>query len=75
MALVRTLLQPWPSQVRQIPRSDGASMLRMIAAYVISLAWTIPCAIAASESPRFARRLAPIAEIVGSMPGDRAVSR
>ena len=43
-------------------------MLRMIAAYLISLAWTIPCAIAASESPSFARRLAPIAEIVGSIP-------
>jgi NitT/TauT family transport system permease protein len=43
-------------------------MLRMIAAYVISLAWTIPCAIAASENQRFARRLTPIAEIVGSIP-------
>ncbi len=43
-------------------------MLRLIAAYAISLAWTVPCAIAASESQRFARRLAPIAEIVGSMP-------
>jgi NitT/TauT family transport system permease protein len=32
------------------------------------LAWTIPCAIAAGESPTFARRLAPFAEIVGSMP-------
>lgn len=68
VALIRTLLQPWPAAVRQIPLATGASMLRMIAAYAISLAWTIPCAIAASESQRFARRLAPIAEIVGSMP-------
>jgi NitT/TauT family transport system permease protein len=68
VALVRTLAQPWPSQVRQIPLATGASLLRIIAAYAISLAWTIPCAIAASESPRFARRLAPFAEIVGSMP-------
>jgi len=30
--------------------------------------WLNPCAIAASESPRFARRLAPFAEIFGSMP-------
>ncbi len=43
-------------------------MLRLIAAYLISLAWTVPCAIAASESQRFARRLTPIAEIVGSVP-------
>ena len=40
----------------------------MIIAYAISLAWTVPCALAASESPRFNRILAPIAEIVGSLP-------
>jgi NitT/TauT family transport system permease protein len=68
VALIRTLLQPWPSAVRQIPLATGASMLRMIAAYLITLAWTIPCAIAASESHVFARRMAPIAEILGSMP-------
>jgi len=68
IALLRTLMQPWPSAVRQIPAATGASLMRMLAAYAISLAWTIPCAIAASESPRFARRLAPFAEIVGSMP-------
>jgi NitT/TauT family transport system permease protein len=68
VALVRTLIQPWPGQVKQIPAATVVSMLRMIAAYLISVSWTIPCAIAASESPRFARRLAPIAEIVGSIP-------
>src|SRR5712692_6736545 len=68
IALLRTLLQPWPAAVRQIPAATGASMLRMIAAYLLSLAWTVPCAIAASENQRFARRLAPIAEIAGSMP-------
>lgn len=68
VALLRTLLEPWPAAVRQIPLATGASVLRLIAAFAISLAWTIPCAIAASESPRFARRLAPFAEIVGSMP-------
>jgi NitT/TauT family transport system permease protein len=66
--LVRTLAHPWPAAVRAIPTATGASLLRIVAAYLISLAWTIPCAIAASESQRFARRLAPIAEIVGSMP-------
>ena len=68
VALLRTLMQPWPAEVHQIPLATGASLLRLIAAYAISLAWTIPCAIAASESPRFARRLAPFAEIFGSMP-------
>ncbi len=68
IALVRTLLQPWPAAVREIPLATGASVLRLMAAYALSLGWTVPCAIAASESPRFARRLAPFAEIVGSMP-------
>lgn len=68
IALIRTLWQPWPSEVKEIPLATAASLLRIIAAYLISLAWTIPCAIAASENPNFSRRLAPIAEIVGSMP-------
>jgi NitT/TauT family transport system permease protein len=68
VALTRALLQPWPAVARQIPGATIASMLRMIAAYLISLTWTLPCAIAASENQRFARRLAPIAEIVGSIP-------
>ena len=68
IALIRTLLQPWPATVRAIPAATLASMLRMIIAYVIALAWTLPCAIYASENPRFARALAPVAEIVGSIP-------
>jgi NitT/TauT family transport system permease protein len=67
-ALVGTLIQPWPAATRQIPAATAASILRLFVAYVISLAWTIPCAIAASENQRFARRLAPVAEIVGSIP-------
>ncbi len=68
IALARTLAQPWPADVRLIPAAIVASTIRMIIAYVISLGWTLPCALAASESPRFNRILSPIAEIVGSMP-------
>ncbi|MDB5108416.1 MAG: binding-protein dependent transport system inner rane protein, partial [Candidatus Binatus sp.] len=68
VALVRTLAQPWPSDVRLIPTAILASTARMIIAYLISLAWTVPVALAASESPRFNRILKPVAEIVGSMP-------
>ncbi|HZC44880.1 MAG TPA: ABC transporter permease subunit, partial [Candidatus Acidoferrum sp.] len=67
-ALVRTLSQPWPSDSMLIPEAIVISTLRMTVAYAISLAWTVPCALAASESPRFNRILSPIAEIVGSMP-------
>ncbi len=68
VALIRTLSQPWPSDARLIPTAILASTLRMTIAYAISLAWTVPVALAASESPRFNRILSPIAEIVGSMP-------
>ncbi|HUY26774.1 MAG TPA: ABC transporter permease subunit [Candidatus Binataceae bacterium] len=68
VALARALLKPWPAEARQIPLATAASFARMIIAYVISLAWTVPCALAASESPRFNRFLAPAAEIVGAMP-------
>src|SRR5258708_29784255 len=68
VALIRTLSQPWPPDVRLIPAAIVSSTLRMIIAYAISLAWTVPVALAASESPRFNRILSPIAEIVGSMP-------
>src|SRR5437870_4205155 len=68
IALLRTLLQPWPEAAEAIPGATLVSMLRMIIAYLISLSWTVPCAIYASENPRFARVLAPVAEIVGSIP-------
>jgi NitT/TauT family transport system permease protein len=68
VALIRTLAQPWPSDARLIPEAIAASTLRMVVAYLISLAWTVPVALAASENPRFNRILSPIAEIIGSMP-------
>jgi len=68
IALIRTLSEPWPSDVRMIPEAIAFSTFRMIVAYLISLAWTVPVALAASESPRFKRILSPVAEIVGSMP-------
>jgi len=68
VALIRTLSEPWPSDAKQIPAAILASTIRMTVAYAISLAWTVPCALAAGESSRFNRILSPIAEIVGSMP-------
>ncbi|MGH7917805.1 MAG: ABC transporter permease subunit, partial [Candidatus Binataceae bacterium] len=40
IALAHELLRPWPAAARQIPAATGASVLRMIAAYLLSLAWT-----------------------------------
>ena len=68
VALVRTLTQPWPPEARQIPIATLYSSMRMVIAYAISLAWTMPVAMAASDNDRFKRMIAPIAEIVGSLP-------
>ncbi|HLW70226.1 MAG TPA: ABC transporter permease subunit [Candidatus Binataceae bacterium] len=68
IALVRTLSAPWPAIAAQIPAATLASTIRLTIAYLISLGWTIPCAIYASENQRFARAIAPIAEIIGSVP-------
>jgi NitT/TauT family transport system permease protein len=68
IALVRTLMHPWPAEVRLIPIATVASTIRMIIAYALSLAWTLPCALLAAESPRFNRFISPAAEIVGSIP-------
>jgi NitT/TauT family transport system permease protein len=68
VALVRTLLQPWPREVHLIPQATVASMVRLLVAYAISLGWTLPCALIASENPRFRRFLAPAAEIAGAVP-------
>jgi NitT/TauT family transport system permease protein len=54
--------------VKEIPLATLYSALRMIIAYAISLAWTLPVALAASDNARFRRVIAPIAEIVGSLP-------
>jgi NitT/TauT family transport system permease protein len=66
--LIETLSRPWPHEAQEIPMAALASMARLIVAYAISLCWTLPCALAASDSPRFSRLIAPLAEIAGSMP-------
>ncbi|HKN08194.1 MAG TPA: ABC transporter permease subunit, partial [Pseudomonadota bacterium] len=48
--------------------ATGASIIRLLVAYGISLGWTLPCALAACENQNFKRWLAPLAEIVGSIP-------
>jgi NitT/TauT family transport system permease protein len=68
VALVEALWQPWPAAAWLIPKAAVASTLRMIIAYLISLAWIMPCALLASDNPRLHQRFASIAEIVGSLP-------
>ena len=63
--LVRT---PWPAEARQIPLALAASTGRLAAAYVLSLAWTIPVAVWAGSRPRVLRLVRPIAEVGASVP-------
>ena len=42
IALTRILSQPWPSEARLIPAAAGASLIRLLIAYAISLGWTLP---------------------------------
>ncbi len=67
-ALATLLRQPVPDDVWQIPTALGESFLRLLAAYLIALAWTLPVAIWASRRERVARIIIPLAEIGASMP-------
>jgi NitT/TauT family transport system permease protein len=68
VALVRALLKPWPPEARQIPFATVISFSRMLIAYVISLAWTVPCALLASENASFKRIVSPVAQIAAAVP-------
>jgi NitT/TauT family transport system permease protein len=68
VALAHALIRPWPPEAKQIPGAMLMSFGRLVIAYAISLAWTVPCALAASESSKFKRILTPIAEIAGAVP-------
>jgi len=68
LALARGLAFPWPDEARQIPLYLLYSFLRLVLAYVLSLAWTLPLALWVGESPKVARFLTPVAEIGASLP-------
>jgi NitT/TauT family transport system permease protein len=68
VALAHALIRPWPPEAKQIPGAMLMSFGRLVIAYAISLAWTVPCALAASESAKFKRILTPVAEIAGAVP-------
>jgi NitT/TauT family transport system permease protein len=68
VALGRILLGPWPAEAGMIPLATLASLGRIVAAYLLTLAWTVPCALWASQSTPLARRLAAAAQVVGAIP-------
>lgn len=66
--LVEGLAQPLPPEAAEIPIALLASFLRLGAAYLLALAWTLPVAFWVGESPRAFRIVTPIAEIGASIP-------
>ena len=65
---VDVLLRPPPPEAAQIPVALLLSFLRLLLAYAISLAWTIPLACWVSRSARRAGRLMPVVQVLASVP-------
>lgn len=65
---VGVLLRPLPAEAATLPAALLYSFLRLLLAYAISLAWTVPLAAWISRSSRRARRLMPALQVLASVP-------
>jgi len=57
----------WP-EVRLLLEGAGATFLRVMAALLISAAWTIPTGVAIGFNPKLARIVQPVAQVLASVP-------
>ena len=57
----------WPD-VRLLLESAGATFLRVMAALLISAAWTVPVGVAIGLNPKIARVIQPVAQVLASVP-------
>ncbi len=57
----------WP-ELRLLLESAVATFLRVVAALLISAAWTIPVGVAIGLTPRLARVVQPLAQVLASIP-------
>ncbi len=64
----RQLVRPLPPEARAIPLAMVYSFLRLLVAYGISLAWTVPLAYWLSRSAKRSARVLPIVQVAASMP-------
>jgi NitT/TauT family transport system permease protein len=65
---VEVLVRPLPTEARTIPSALFYSFLRLLVAYAVSLAWTVPVACWISLSARRAMRVMPVVQILASVP-------
>jgi NitT/TauT family transport system permease protein len=56
------------ADVRLLLESAGATFLRVMAALLISAAWTVPVGVAIGLNPKLARVVQPIAQVLASVP-------
>jgi NitT/TauT family transport system permease protein len=68
VGLTELFLRPLPPKASMLPVAAVLSFSRLLAAYIIALAWTIPMAVFLGQSDRASRYLAPILEIFASLP-------
>jgi len=65
---VAVLLRPLPAEAASLPSALLRSFLRLLVAYAISLAWTVPVACWISRSARRGARLMPVVQVLASVP-------
>lgn len=61
-------LAPWEPDLFMIPKAIFFSLLRLLAAYAISLAWTVPVAIWIGYNEKAQQFLTPVFEVLASIP-------
>lgn len=68
IALIGLLTLPWQPEIFAIPKAIFFSFLRLLAAYLISLSWTLPVAVWIGHNDKAYRILTPVFEILASVP-------
>jgi NitT/TauT family transport system permease protein len=65
---ITTIRGHYPPLARYIPLAIGESFVRIMIAYLLSLAWTVPLVLWAYRKPRLLRSLSSISQILASLP-------
>lgn len=68
IALVILFLPPWHAEIFTIPQAIFYSFLRLLAAYILSLLWTLPVAIWMGHNEKAYNVLMPVFEVLASVP-------
>ncbi|MEK6953624.1 MAG: ABC transporter permease subunit [Candidatus Micrarchaeota archaeon] len=60
--------EPLPVEAYEIPLALAYSFVRLVVAFIIALAWTLPTAIFVMRNPSYRRFLVPFFEIIAAIP-------